>query len=127
MNKVVINLQKNCKATCAIVKECDYADLKPRVEMKANVSDAFLFGSKIPPFAEKVNEKCEKYEICYLLIKEIDTVSIPQQNRFLGLIKDREMKGYYLPDNCIIVFSVKDETTIKKISPDLYHFAVVAL
>ena len=94
--------------------------------MKANVSDKFLYSNKLPPFADKLNDKCAKNKLCYFVISQIDEVSTLEQDRFVGLVKDREFNGYILPDNCIIVFTVKDKSTLKNISPDLYHFAVNA-
>lgn len=126
MNLDLINLQRNSKATCAIIKNDDYKKLVSCISMKASVSDNFLFKGDKPPFAEKIDKKSRTDEICYFVITEIDKVSFEQQNRFIGLVKDRELNGYYLPNNCIIVFTVQDETVLKNISPDLYHFAVIA-
>ena len=126
MIKELIDLQRNSKATCAIIKTDEYNNLSPSISMKANVSDKFLLSSKLPPFAEKLDEKCAKNKICYFIITEIDKISIEQQDRFVGLVKDREFNGYNLPDNCIIVFTVKDKNSLKNISPKIYQFAVVA-
>ena len=126
MNKELIDLQRNSKATCAIIKTDEYNNLSPVVLMKANVSDKFLYSNKKPPFADKLNDKCAKNKLCYFVISQIDEVSTLEQDRFVGLVKDREFNGYILPDNCIIVFTVKDKSTLKNISPDLYHFAVNA-
>lgn len=126
MIKELIDLQRNSKATCAIVRTEEYKNLSPVISMKANVSDKFLLSSKLPPFAEKLNEKSAKNKICYFVITEIDNVTIEEQDRYVGLIKDREFNGYVLPDNCIIVFTVKDKSALKNISPKIYHFAVVA-
>lgn len=127
MNKNLVDLQRSSKATCVIVKTSEYKKLSSIVSMKASVSDNFLLSPDIPPFAEKINQKCKKNNLCYFVITEIDQVSTEQQERFVGLVKDREFNNYYLPDNCIIVFTVQDESTLKNISPKLYHFAVVAI
>lgn len=126
MIKELIDLQRNSKATCAIIKTDDYKNLSPVIAMKANVSDNFLLSTKLPPFAEKLNEKCAKNKICYFMITNLDEISTEEQDRFEGLIKDREFNGYILPDNCIIVFTVKDKSLLKNISPKIYHFAVIA-
>lgn len=126
MIKDLVDLQRNSKATCVIVQTNDYLMLSPAITMKANVSNKFLFANDKPPFADKINDKSEKNSLCYFVITEIDKASMEQQNRYVGLVKDREMNGYYLPDNCIIVFTVKDRTSLKKVSQELYHFAVVA-
>ena len=126
MIKDLIDLQRNSKATCAIIKTDEYNNLSPIISMKATVSDKFLLSNKLPSFAEKLDEKCAKNKICYFIITEIDKISIDEQDRFVGLVKDRELNGYNLPDNCIIVFTVKDKNSLKNISPKIYHFAVVA-
>lgn len=126
MNKELIDLQRNSKATCAIIKTDEYTNLSHFVSISGNVSDKFLFSGDKPPFAEKLNEKCAKNELCYFVITQIDEVKKEKQDRFAGLVKDRELNGYILPNNCIIVFTVKDKSSLKNISPKLYHFAVVA-
>ncbi len=126
MIKELIDLQRNSKATCAVIKTEDLDKLSPAVTMKANVSDKFLFTGNRPPFADKVDAKSRLGKICYFVITGIDEIPIEKQNRFVGLVKDRELNGYYLPDNCVIVFTVKDRTALKKMSQELYHFAVVA-
>ena len=125
MLKELIELQRNSKATCVVVKEDEYNKLSPFVAIKASVSDKFLFGGSKPPFADKISERSVKSNICYFIITGIDEISQEKQERFVGLVKDREINGYNLPDNCIIAFTVKDKTTLKNISPNLYHFAVV--
>ena len=127
MNKDLIDLQRNSKATCVIIKTEEYNKLSPVVSMKASVSNKFLLSGDKPPFADKINEKSANSSICYFVITDIDEVSIDMQNRFEGLVKDRELKGYTLPDNCIIVFTVKDKFSLKNISTNLYHFMVVSI
>lgn len=127
MIKELVDLQRNSKATCAVILSQDIRKLSPAITMKASVSDKFLLAGDKPPFAEKVDEKSKASKICYFVITDMDEIATERQNRYLGLVKDRELNGYYLPDNCIIVLSVKDKTTLKKISPELYHFAVVAI
>ncbi len=126
MIKELIDLQRGSKATCAIVRTEDYNKLSSLVSMKASVSDRFLLAGEKPPFADKIEAKSKSNEICYFVITGIDEISTEQQNRYVGLVKDRELNGYYLPNNCIIVFTVKDRLALKNISPELYHFAVVA-
>lgn len=123
MNINLINLQRNSKATCVVIKNEDYNKLSPYVSIKAKVSDNFLFSTT---FSQKIDEKSEKSEVSYFIIQNIDEVSEELQARFIGLVKDREINGYALPDNCIIVFTVKDEEGLKSIIPQLYHFVVVA-
>lgn len=126
MIKELIDLQRNSNATCAIIENKDIRKLYPGVAIKANVSDKFLFAHSKPPFADIIDEKSKNSEKCYLVIKGIDEISIDQQNRYNGLVKDRELNRYFLPDNCVIVFTVENRNGLKKVSKELYHFAVVA-
>lgn len=126
MIKDLVDLQRYSKATCVIIKSEDLGELYPAIAMKANISDEFLLTGDMPPFAEKIEPISKLDKLCYFIITGIDEISVQQQNRFVGLVKDREFKGYYLPDNCVIVFTVKDRLALKKVSPELYHFAVVA-
>lgn len=126
MIKALVDLQRNSKATCAVVENNDYKKLPSVISMKASVSDKFLFAADRPRFADKVDAKSKTNELCYFVITNIDEISVEQQNRYVGLVKDRELNDYLLPENCIIVFTVKDKSTLKNISPELYHFAVVA-
>ncbi len=126
MNKALIDLQRNSKATCVIVRTDEYKKLPSVISMKAGVSDSFLFAGVKPPFADKVEAKSKTNELCYFVITGIDEISTERQDRYVALVKDREFNGYFLPENCIIVFTVKDNLALKNVSPQLYHFAVVA-
>ena len=126
MNKRLIELQIN-NNNCVIVLEEEYKKLSPIISMQANVSDKFLFLGSKPPFADKIDQKCASNDKCYFVIKGIDQVSKAEQERFIGLVKDRELNGYFLPRNCIIVFTVQSAKTIKNISGELYTFAIVAI
>ena len=77
--------------------------------------------------ADKINDISRLNDICYFIIMGIDDVSNEEQNRYVGLIKDREMNGYFLPNNCIIVLTVKNKDSLRKVSAELNHFAVVAI
>ncbi len=125
MLKELIKFQRYSKATCVVInQDDDFTELSPVVIMKAGVKDDFLLAGR-PPFADVIDQKCETNELCFFVITEIDKEPIESQNRYVGLVKDREFNGYELPDNCIIIFTVKDKKSLKKISPDLFHFAVV--
>ena len=126
MIKELVDLQRNSKATCVFIKTDDIKELSPTLTMKANVSDKFLFAGNRPPFADKIDAKSKISKILYFVITGIDELTIKEQNRYVGLVKDREINGYKLPDNCIIVFTVKDKESLTKVSQTLYHFAVVA-
>lgn len=127
MNKEIIEMQKGCTATCAVILTCEYGDLTPSVRMGADVSNDFLFNCEVPPFAQKLTARASGREICYFIIYGIDEISEREQEKFVGLVKDRELNGYQLPDNVVIVFTVKDKNRVKKIGSSLNHFAVVAI
>lgn len=128
MNKELIELQRGSKATCVVIKEEMYKDLGQGLVMDSKIMDEYLFSGKIgdPVFKEQLESVCSNNNLTYFVIKGIDEISADIQNRFIGLVKDREFNGYNLPDNVIIVFTVKDKEGLKKISKDLYHFCVVA-
>lgn len=121
MNKQLIDLQKDLNATCVIVLNSEYTNLSPVVSMNANVSDKFLMAGQKPPFADKIDKLSKTSKICYFVIKQVDELSAQMQNRYIGLVKDREMNGYTLPKNCIVIFTVKNKLSLTKISKDLYH------
>ena len=125
MFKDLVERQRNCRATCVLIETKDIKELSPIVKMKASVSDAFLYTGKRPPFADKI-DKISSSEICYFVITGIDEISKEAQERYVGLVKDREFRGYNLPKNCIVVFTIRGRESIKDISPELYHFSVVA-
>lgn len=125
MNKDLIELQRNCNATCVVVLDSEYKKLSNGVAIKSSVSDNFLL-KQTNKFMDKLDNLSKKTEICYFIISNIDEVSFDLQERFIPLVKDREIEKYNLPKNCIIVLTVKDEKSYAKISPKLYHFCVVA-
>lgn len=127
MNLNLIELQRNAKATCVVVENEKFKELKSYVSMKADVSDKFLFGGNVPPFKEKVEKLAKANKIAYFVITNLDEVPAEVQNRFVGLVKDREFEGYILPDNVIVVFTVKGKETLKKISHELWNFCVNAI
>lgn len=126
MIKQLVDLQRNSKATCAVIRTAEYKKLSPAVSVRADIDNQLLFGGKKPVFADKLDEVSRKAEICYLLIAGLDTISLDAQNRYVGLVKDRIINDYTLPNNAIIVFTVKDKTSLKNISPEINHFSVVA-
>ena len=128
MNKKLINVQRGCKATCVVIKDSEAEELRNALFMDSGLSDATLFGVKLgnPIFKEKIEIISKKDEIGYFVLTKFDTLSIEDQHRYLSLIKDREFMGYTLPDNIIIVLTVEDEERLKTISPEVYHFCVVA-
>ncbi len=128
MKKELIELQKGVKAVCVVIEDKDYTELENKVTMSANINDAYLFGSKLgnPIFKEKIDYLSNNSNLGYFIIRQIDEIDEKEQNKYLSLVKDREFMGYNLPDNIIIVFTVTEKDSIKKISKELYHFCIVA-
>lgn len=128
MNKILINLQKNCN-NAVIILNSEYKNLHKRVSISASMSDSALQLSNYanPVFKDKLEQISKNSETCYLVIKNIDQVSSPNQLRFLGMIKDREICGYVLPRNAIVVLTVSDEQNLKNIDAILYHLCVNAI
>ena len=127
MNKELIDLERNSNATCVIVETGEYRSLTPAGVIDADTPEKYLPAGKKPFFADLVDIKCKINDNCYFTIVDIDRASTEEQNRFVSLVKDRELYGYNLPSNCTIVLTVRNKNLLKNISPDLYHFSVVAI
>ena len=127
MNKTLIDLQIGISAVCAIVLQNEYKKLTPIVSMEANVSDKFLFTTPLPPFANKINELTKKYDKCYFVIKNFDLISKEKQKRFLPIIKDRCLYNYVLPNNCIIILTVQNTSSLVKIDTQIYKHCIVCI
>jgi len=128
MNKDLIELQRGCPATAVVVYNSEVEGLENFVILNANISDKSLFGSPMgnPIFKEMLEKKSKISGLVYFVIYGIDEVAKDKQERFLGIVKDREFEGYKLPENCIVVFTVKDRSSLQKISNELFHFCIVA-
>lgn len=129
MNLELINLQRGSKATCVVITNKDSLTLSNAVFMDSRIDDILLFGTKLgdPVFKEKIELISNKSEIGYFVIANFDLLPIEEQNKYVSLIKDRELQGYVLPDNMIIVLTVNNEESLKNISPEIYHFCVVSI
>ena len=129
MNKEIVELQKGINATCAVIKNSEADKLQNAVFMKSNINDSWLFGTKLgnPIFKERLDTASISGEIGYFVLLNFDSLSIEDQNRYISLIKDREFQGYNLPENIIIVLTIENEEGLKKISPEINHFCVVAM
>ena len=128
MNKELIELQKGIKATCVVIKDEDIQTLDIGIVFDAKINNNLFLGKTGNPFfREKLESILKISDIAYFVIRGIDEVSESMQNRYVGLVKDREFNGYKLPDNVIIVLTVKNTESLKKISKELYHFCVIAI
>lgn len=128
MNKELIELQRKSDATGVVILDDDIKKLEQVLTMDAGILDKYLYFKKDSKviFAEKLDEMTSSLNPVYFVIRNIDEVSFTNQERFVGLVKDREFLGYHFPRNVIIVFTVKSKDSLKNICSELYHFLVVA-
>ena len=116
INKELIELQKGCKSTCAIIETEYIKELDSNIVIKSNCEDVEIFNI----FKEKISK------IDYLVIEEIDKLEVEKQNRIYQIVKDREYNGIVLPEDVIIILTVENKDGLKNISSELYHLCVVA-
>lgn len=128
MNKDLIDLQRNSKAACAIILDEFYKSIGQELVMDAKIDDVYLFAksSTGPIFKDKLDKISSNTGLTYFVIRNIDQIDVEKQNRYISLVKDRELTGYNLPQNVIIVFTISSKESLNKISKELYHFCVVA-
>ncbi len=127
MDKSLLECVKNMRSACAIIKTSDATKLNHALAINANVSDNFLYAQTPPPFAAKIDEKSKKSETCYLIVADIDKLSLDDQNRYAHLVKSRKIFGYTLPQNCVIIFTVKNKDSVNKLSPDILQLSIVSI
>ena len=129
MDKVLIEMQKGCKATCVVILQEDVKDIKDSYNVKVDESDSnMLLGelnrenleNNLEPLAKQNN-------MAYLVIEDIDKIDEKKQEKYIEIVKDREFRGYKIPENVIIIFTVQNKENIQKIAPKLYHFCTVAI
>ncbi|MGN0973676.1 MAG: hypothetical protein ACI4OT_02910 [Bacilli bacterium] len=128
MNKQLVELQRGCKATCVVILEEQCKYLEKGIAMEAKIGDDYLFARPYgnPIFREKLDRLSKEQSLVYFVINRINEINEDMQNRYIGLVKDREFGGYNLADNVIIVLTIGKKEDLKKISKELYHFCVVA-
>ena len=73
INKELIELQKGCKSTCAIIETADIKELDSNIVIKSNCEDVEIF--KI--FKEEISKVEKKFD--YLVIEEIDKLETEKQ------------------------------------------------
>ena len=118
MDKELIELQKGCDATCVVIQNEDIKELESNILISSNYDTNDL----IKIFKENISSK----EYDYLVIKDIDKINSNEQDKYYQIVKDREFCGYRLPEDIIIVLTVKSKETLKNISQKLYNLCVVA-
>ena len=120
MNIDLIELQKGCKATCAVIQNEDIEKLDSKILINSNCEDNELL--KI--FKEKISKVDEKFE--FIVIEEIDKLETDKQDKFYQIVKDREFNGIVLPEDVVIVLTVENKDKLKNISSELHNLCVVA-
>lgn len=120
MNIDLIELQKGCKATCAVIQNEDIEKLNSKILINSNCEDNELL--KI--FKERISKADEKFE--FLVIEEIDKLELDKQDKFYQIVKDREFNGILLPEDVVIVLTVENKDRLKNISSELHNLCVVA-
>ena len=119
INKELIELQKGCEATCAVIQNEDCKELDSKIIVNINTSDSEL----IKIFKEN---NLSKEEVKYFVIYEIDQLDKNLQDKYYQIVKDREFNGYKLSNDVIIILTVKDRENLKNISQKLYNLCVIA-
>ena len=119
IDKELIELQKECHATCVVIPNEDCKELDSKIIIDSNVNDNEL----LTTFKENISNK---EELNYFIISEIDKLNESLQDKYYQIVKDREFYGYKLPKDMIIVLTVKDREGLKNISQELYNLCVVA-
>lgn len=119
VNKELVELQKGCKATCAVILNEDCNELDKKIVVDSNSSDNELLAI----FKENISNQ---NELDYFIITEIDKLNADMQNKYYQIVKDREFFGVELPEDMVIVLTVKDKEGLKSISRELYNLCVVA-
>ena len=119
INKDLIELQEGCKATCVVILDEEINKLDYKIVISSKSSDSELY--------VKLKENVfDNEKIHYLIVKDIDEINENEQDKYYQMVKDRELYGHKLPENIIIVLTVKNRESLKRISQELYKFCVVA-
>lgn len=128
IDQELIEEQLGCNSTCVVILQEDVNTLKNSYNVKVDESNSNIILGELNKEDLKINldKLVKENDITYLVIEEIDKIDEIKQEKYIGLIKDREFRGYNIPDNVIIVITIKNKDSLKKISSELYHFCVVA-
>lgn len=127
IDQELIEEQLGCNSTCVVILQENVNTLKNSYNVKVDESNSNIILGELDKENLKINldKLVKENDITYLVIEEIDKIDEIKQEKYIGLIKDREFRGYNIPDNVIIVITIKNKDSLKKISPELYHFCVV--
>jgi len=118
IDKELMELQKGIEATCVVISNEDCKELDYKFIINAKSS----YNELVNIFKNNISEN---EELNYCVIEGIDEISEEEQNAYYHIVKDREINGYKLPNETIIVLTVKDKNTLKNISRELYNLCVI--
>lgn len=127
-NKNLVEIQKGCKSTCVIVLQEDINKLENsyRVEVDTSESNMLVGDFNRKNLEENLEKIAKNSEIAYLIVEGVDKINGKKQEKYVDVIKDREFRGYKLPDNVIICFTLTDKNNLKTISPEIMKFSKIA-
>jgi len=109
----LIELYKNCKATAVIIEE-KYLNIFDN----PLILDASELSSGDKALYKNLEIKSKLSSIAYLIIKNVDkNINV---HRLIGLVKDRIINNQTLPENVIIIFTIRNKNELKNINKDLY-------
>lgn len=120
MNKELIELQKGCVATCAVIPNEEIDKLDTKVIIQANASNEELMSAILECNCDNGEE------VNHFVIEGIDNMPEDLQEKIYQIVKDREFNGCKLKEEIIIVLTVNGKDDLKKISHELYNLCVVA-
>lgn len=128
IEKELIDAQKGCCSTCVIILQQDIELLENSYRVKVDKSESNILLGELnrSDLENNLDILSKENNITYMVIEEIESIDFQMQKKYIELIKDREFRGYKIPENVIIVLTINSEENLKKISPELYHFCVVA-
>lgn len=127
IDQELIEEQLRCNSTCVVILQDDVKLLKNSYNVKADNSNSNMILGELNKENLKSNldKLVEENDIAYLIIEKIDELDSMGQKKYINLIKNREFRGYNIPENVIIVLTIKSKEDLSKISSELYHFCVV--
>lgn len=128
IDKELLEEQLGCNSICVIILQDDVNELKNAYNIKVDESNSNIILGELNKenLKNNLDKLSKENEITYLVIEEIDKIDEIKQEKYISLIKNREFRGYNIPENVIIVITIESRDNLKKISPELYHFCVVA-
>lgn len=127
MSNEKLNLLENYikyKISPILVESFPTNTLKNSIVLPANINKTELNGHYEniefcpPSWYKELLEKSKKGYVI-LIIDNINTVSLEEQNKFIEILKYKKISTFELPKNCLIIVTYK-KLNDKKISEEVY-------